>query len=91
MATHPERLLSYLRRLVTGPSSEPLTDALLLDRIVHRKDENAFATLVERHGAMVLGVCRRILHNTIPQFRNRMVLSRSANPSRQVRRVKKTE
>src|SRR5262249_44407341 len=38
-------------------------DAELLGRFVSRRDEAAFATLVQRHGPMVLGVCRRLLHN----------------------------
>jgi RNA polymerase sigma factor (sigma-70 family) len=43
-----------------------LTDGQLLDRFMARRDEgaeSAFAALVERHGPMVLGVCRRILRN----------------------------
>jgi RNA polymerase sigma factor (sigma-70 family) len=63
MAAHTERLLPYLHWLVCRPASGPLTDALLLERFVRRKDENAFAALVKRHGAMVLGVCRRVLRN----------------------------
>ncbi len=42
-----------------------LSDAELLARFVRREDaessEAAFATLVDRHGPMVLGVCRRML------------------------------
>ncbi len=42
-----------------------LSDAELLARFLRREDvassEAAFATLVERHGPMVLGVCRRML------------------------------
>src|SRR5437763_14544712 len=41
-----------------------LSDAQLLDRFLARRDEAselAFTVLVERHGPMVLGVCRRIL------------------------------
>jgi RNA polymerase sigma factor (sigma-70 family) len=37
------------------------TDALLLGRFIDRRDGEAFAALVERHGPMVLGVCRRVL------------------------------
>lgn len=37
------------------------TDAELLDRFRHDRDEIAFTELVRRHGAMVFGVCRRLL------------------------------
>ena len=36
----------------------------LLEQIVTSKNESAFAQLMHRHGAMVLGVCRRILRHT---------------------------
>ena len=39
------------------------TDAELLELFISQRDEDAFETLVRRHGPMVLGVCRRILHN----------------------------
>jgi len=38
-----------------------MTDGQLLGEFVSRRDEAAFARLVERHGPMVLGVCRRLL------------------------------
>ncbi len=41
-----------------------LTDGQLLERFAARRDlagEAAFAVLVERHGPMVLGVCRQLL------------------------------
>jgi RNA polymerase sigma factor (sigma-70 family) len=39
-----------------------LSDAQLVERFAARGDEAAFEALLHRHGAMVLGVCRRILH-----------------------------
>jgi RNA polymerase sigma factor (sigma-70 family) len=35
----------------------------LLERFARHHDEGAFEALVERHGAMVLGVCQRVLHD----------------------------
>ena len=43
------------------------SDGQLLDRFADRRDEGAeeaFAMLVRRHGAMVFGVCRRVLSST---------------------------
>jgi DNA-directed RNA polymerase specialized sigma24 family protein len=34
-----------------------------LERYVSQRDKEAFAALLERHGSMVWGVCRRILGN----------------------------
>jgi RNA polymerase sigma factor (sigma-70 family) len=39
------------------------SDRLLLERFVRKRDGTAFTALVERHGPMVLGVCRRVLGN----------------------------
>jgi RNA polymerase sigma factor (sigma-70 family) len=39
------------------------SDATLLERFVTSREEDAFATLVQRHGPRVLRACRRILRN----------------------------
>jgi RNA polymerase sigma factor (sigma-70 family) len=55
-----KQLQTLYRYGVVGHQS----DEQLLDRFVARRDETgeeAFAALVQRHGPMVLGVCRRVL------------------------------
>src|SRR5262249_19183035 len=49
-----------LRHSLAPPAGET-PDAELLGRFVERRDGDAFAALVGRHGPMVLGVCRRIV------------------------------
>lgn len=39
------------------------SDAELLERFVTSRDEATFAALMARHGPMVYGVCRRLLHH----------------------------
>jgi C-terminal peptidase prc len=53
-------VVRHLRRLAGEGAAEP-TDRELLTRFVSRRDQAAFAAIVERHGPMVLGVCRRAL------------------------------
>jgi RNA polymerase sigma factor (sigma-70 family) len=59
------RLRSVIRvvRAVAGTDDGTSADGLLLRRFITNRDESAFAALVERHGAMVFGVCRRVLNN----------------------------
>jgi RNA polymerase sigma factor (sigma-70 family) len=52
----------YLRRLVSR-HGDPSTDHQLLQRFVADRDESAFASLVQRHAPLVLGLCRSILGN----------------------------
>src|SRR5262249_60110501 len=59
VAPSPSPLVYHLRRLVA--LRDPALDAVLLERFTHERDEGAFATLMGRHGPLVLGVCRRIL------------------------------
>jgi RNA polymerase sigma factor (sigma-70 family) len=56
---HP--ILRHLQRHFPGAGSGDLTDCQLLERFAHLQDETAFAALVQRHGTMVYGVCRRVL------------------------------
>jgi RNA polymerase sigma factor (sigma-70 family) len=45
--------------------ADELSDEYLLDRFlnaVESESQKAFGTLVERHGPMVLGICRHVLH-----------------------------
>ncbi len=56
-------VLDQLRRAVLLRDGASLTDGQLLESFLSQKDEEAFAALVRRHGPMVLGVCRRVLHN----------------------------
>src|SRR5438094_2590343 len=53
-----EQLRGSARPAVDAPN-----DGQLLERFVTQRDEAAFVELVQRHGGMVLGVCRRVLDN----------------------------
>jgi len=39
------------------------TDAQLIERFLEKKDETAFEALTQRHGSIVLGICKRMLRN----------------------------
>jgi RNA polymerase sigma factor (sigma-70 family) len=56
-------VVRQIRRTVAARQTKELPDRELLERFVTHQDEDAFAAIVKRHGALVLGVCRRILCN----------------------------
>ncbi len=52
-----------LRRDALQRDAAGLSDGELLDLYLAGRNESAFEVLLHRHGAMVLGVCRRVLRN----------------------------
>jgi RNA polymerase sigma factor (sigma-70 family) len=56
-------VLRHLRRAALLDRGDGPSDCRLLDAFLTRRDEAAFEALLRRHGPMVLGVCRRVLHN----------------------------
>jgi RNA polymerase sigma factor (sigma-70 family) len=57
------RVVRHIRRIIGRPVAYTADDRLLLERFVANHDEAAFASLVERYGALVYGTCRRLLDN----------------------------
>jgi RNA polymerase sigma factor (sigma-70 family) len=56
-------LVQHIRRLAGATEPGQASDAQLLDRFAREGDGDAFAALVQRHGPMVLRVCRRLLRD----------------------------
>ncbi len=54
-------LLGQIQRIADPPGADSAPDRVLLEQFIAHRDEDAFATLVRRHGPMVLGVCRSML------------------------------
>jgi RNA polymerase sigma factor (sigma-70 family) len=57
-----EIVLRHIHRLA-GRHSREQTDRQLLERFLTHREEAAFEALVERHGPLVLRVCRRVLRD----------------------------
>jgi RNA polymerase sigma factor (sigma-70 family) len=53
-------VLRFIRRTRCAPN-DPDSDGRLLERFVAGHDGEAFAALMQRHGALVFGVCRHVL------------------------------
>src|SRR5262245_37239107 len=56
-----QSLRHYLRQVCA--EAAPSADADLLQQFLEAKDHRAFETLLDRHGPMVLGTARRLVHN----------------------------
>ncbi len=54
-------LIAHIRKLTDAHVAARQEDAQLLERFVRMRDEAAFEALIQRHGPMVLRVCRRAL------------------------------
>src|SRR5262245_51413161 len=50
-------------RGLSAVADDALSDAQLLERFIVRREQDAFEALLRRHGSLVFGVCRRILHD----------------------------
>ena len=61
MAKQSLAVAARLERALTKAETFSVSDCELLTRFVSDSDQTAFATVVVRHTAMVLGVCRRSL------------------------------
>lgn len=61
MAQSPDGVLTYLRRLTNPAALAAQPDGALLRLFAERRDEAAYAALLQRHGPMVLAACRRVL------------------------------
>ena len=57
------QVLRQLCRLAGARSVEELGDRQLLEAFAAHHDAEAFTVLVQRHGPLVLGICRRVLHD----------------------------
>jgi RNA polymerase sigma factor (sigma-70 family) len=82
-------LLGYLRVLLASWEKDPRSDAELLFRFVHSRDEAAFTAMVGRHGKLVWDICCNILGNgpdAEDAFQNTFVLlsRRAGQISKQV-------
>ena len=60
---HLGAVLRYVRDAATAAHRDDQADGALLRAFLAANDQGAFAALVRRHGPLVLGVCRRLLHN----------------------------
>jgi RNA polymerase sigma factor (sigma-70 family) len=56
-------IVRHIQKLVGPESVQGLTDGQLLKCFAASREEAAFTALMQRHGPLVLGVCRQVLHH----------------------------
>jgi RNA polymerase sigma factor (sigma-70 family) len=61
--TPMNKVIQHIRKIVRLQAAGERTDGQLLESFVRRRETAALEALVRRHGPMVWGVCRRILHS----------------------------
>ncbi|HEY7310227.1 MAG TPA: sigma-70 family RNA polymerase sigma factor [Gemmataceae bacterium] len=59
----PNPFLRHIRHLIGSIPAADMSDGQLLERFLAHRDETAVEVLVRRYGPLVLGVCRRVLHD----------------------------
>jgi RNA polymerase sigma factor (sigma-70 family) len=65
MANSPlQSVLRHIRQAVGSAPDAGSSDGELLERFITQHESAAFESLVQRHGPMVMGVCRRVLGHT---------------------------
>ena len=81
-----QAVLHFIHKQTQARAVSALSDVALLDRFVANADQAAFTALVDRHGPMVLSVCRRVLrraHDAEDAFQAAfLVLARKASSIR---------
>jgi Sigma-70 region 2 len=56
-------ILRQIRKVIGAQCPNQRPNIVLLQQFIADRDEAAFAALVNRHGSMVLAVCRSVLHD----------------------------
>jgi RNA polymerase sigma factor (sigma-70 family) len=88
---HLASVVRFIRGMASRAGGGETSDGELLRRFAGGHDEAAFNALLQRHGTMVLGVCRRVLgdtHDAEDAFQATfLVLARKARSVRQARSV----
>ncbi len=62
-AIQTDTILRHVRDLIHAHAAREASDTELLRRYAAKGDQAAFTALVQRHGPLVWGVCRRVLHH----------------------------